>query len=90
MLIRTGKHSQLRFPGLEFRKVIQHRDVFPTDIYCLERLALGLSKVLMKAREYEEVCRRLPSLNTGELGHEDGQCGLSLDYFFTVQIPKGT
>lgn len=55
MLIRTGKHSQLRFPGLEFRKVIQHRDVFPTDTYCLERLALGLSKVLMKAREYEEV-----------------------------------
>lgn len=55
MLIRTVKHPQLKFPGHEFRKVIQHRDVFPTDAYCLEGLVLGLSKVLMKAREYEEV-----------------------------------
>lgn len=83
-------NTQLRFPGHEFRKVIQHRDVFPTDTYFLERLVLGLSKVLMKATGYDEVWRRLPSLNTGELRHEDGQCGLSLDYFFTVKIPKVT
>lgn len=55
MLLRTVKHSQLRFPGREFRKVIQHRDVFPTDTYFLERLVLGLSKVLMKATGYDEV-----------------------------------
>lgn len=73
-----------------FQVVNLERDVFSTDTYCLERLALELSKVLAKATGYDEEWRHLQSLNTGELWHEDGQCGLSLDRFFTVEIPKVT